>query len=161
MNTDSKLNRKPWTNRFAALTLTLAAAAWATCFAPAQASAGLPTPAVLVRNYQSVVSPGAQAQIPVTLAVQLGSHPWQALPGKTLAVQAVRVGGTQTEALFQGTLVTDANGNATIQFTMPRRLRNKAGKEVGTSVEITVQFAGDATLNPCHQNRAIHLIVGN
>lgn len=161
MNTNLKPNRGPWANRFTTFTLALAAVAWAACFAPAQAAASLPTPAVLVGSYPAVVSPGVQVRVPLTLAVQLGSHPWQPLPGKALTVRAKRVGGTQTVALFQTTLVTDASGNTAIQFPMPPRLRTAAGLELGTSVEITVQFAGDATLNPCHQNRAIHIIVGN
>jgi hypothetical protein len=161
MNTHLNSNRKPWTHRVATLTLALAAAAWATCFAPVQASAAKVT-TVAVQSYQTVVPPGAQAQIPVSLKVREGSHSWQPVPGKTLTVRALRAGGTRpAEEFLRTTVRTDANGNATIQFTMPPRHRNNAGNPVGTSVAVYVQFGGDATVPPGNQSRAIHLIVGN
>ena len=161
MNTNLNSDRKPWTHRVAAFTLALTAA-WATCFAATPECAAKPTPHVLVRDYQSVVSPGVMTQIPVTLAYQPGSRPWQPIPNKTLTVRALRKGGTKpAEEFLRTTVTTDANGNATVRFPMPPRVRNNAGNPVGTSVEVYVQFGGDATYNLGNQNRAIHLIVGN
>jgi len=120
-------------------------------------------PHVLVGHYPSTAAPGEIVRIPVQLNYQDPGHGnrWVVLPGRTLSVEGYLSGGTMHDIPFAiGDVKTDANGQATISFAMPHKLRNRAGAEVGTALRVTAKFAAEPpNLRAGGENTIIHIVV--
>ena len=159
----SIMKRKNWQVRFWASAIGALTAAWVACFAPAMAAAGVYTTAIQKHNESFIVRAGATARTGVVLGYYggAGQRGFQVLPHKTLTFYGVILAGGKTVPFLLFNVRTDANGAATIQFTMPHRLRDSHGREVGTSVLIYVGWPGEGNLPPAYTYSPIEILVGS
>ena len=158
----TNLLRKHLARRITAAAALLAGIACALGLISASASAAVANTAVFVGNYRAVVNAGAIAQVPVQLRGQNGHNPSFPIAGATLHVRCWRrtTGGFVEADFLRKTVVTDGNGQATISFRMPSKLRNNSGREISTVVSMSVVFNGGGSLNGGDENRAINIRVG-
>jgi hypothetical protein len=117
---------------------------------------------VYVVHFPAWAIPGSTVVFPVWLAYQ---DPGQGgrmvfLPGRKLSVNGYLHGGNMSAQFAIQDVTTDVNGQAMISFRMPHKLRNRGGYEVGTFLQVTAKFAGEApSLLPGGENMFIDITV--
>ena len=118
---------------------------------------------VLVGHYPTNAAPGETVHIPVQLGYQDPGqgNKWCFLNGRMLSVNGYLSGGTMRNEPFEiRDVITGGNGQATISFQMPHKLRNHAGHEVGTALRVTAKFAGQPPhFSPGVENKIISIVV--
>jgi hypothetical protein len=128
-------------------------------FTPTAAKAAYTTQIKVISKPYSA-APGTRVQVLVSLGYQdpKKGNAWVPLAGRRLGVDGAARSSFVTNTIPIRDVVTNNGGLATITFTMPPRNRNQAGGEVGTVLDLSVTFRGEAP-NLKAKTTSMHIVV--